>query len=451
MDASASGRARRMTRVARVGSKLATAAARAKAQEIFASRTPNGKTDRSREIASVADVAKELGSMRGVMAKFGQMLSYVSTPLDSTIRTGLSSLQDQAPPMSNDLVEEVFDQEFGRPPAEIFETWDPDPIASASIGQVHRAITMDGEAVAVKVQYPGIRETLFADLANLRLVARAFRFAFPAMDTDSIVTEISARITEELDYEKEAANQQLFADFYHGHPFIRIPGVRHDLTRPRVLVTELAAGLRFADFLHEDQEERDLAGETIFRFVFRSLYKLQCFNGDPHPGNYLFDGDGRVTFIDFGMTKYFVSEDISTFEEMVNAAVIQASPVAFRRAIVKAGLIAPNCTLSDEQVYHFFEPFYASIAKDAEFTFSDDYTTALFAHMFDKNEPVAKFLQVSEPFVVIQRINLGLYSILASLSATANFRSISAEIWPFTQHPASTELGRREKDWLSDR
>ena len=127
MDASASGRARRMTRVARVGSKLATAAARAKAQEIFASRTPNGKTDRSREIASVADVAKELGSMRGVMAKFGQMLSYVSTPLDSTIRTGLSSLQDQAPPMSNDLVEEVFDQEFGRPPAEIFETWIPTP------------------------------------------------------------------------------------------------------------------------------------------------------------------------------------------------------------------------------------------------------------------------------------------------------------------------------------
>ncbi len=440
-----------MTKVARVGSKLATAAARAKAQAIFAARKPDGEPDRSREIASVADVAKELGSMRGVMAKFGQMLSYVSTPLDSSIRSGLSSLQDQAPPMSNDLVEEVFAQEFGKPPTEIFETWDPDPIASASIGQVHRAITADGEAVAVKVQYPGIRDTLFADLANLRVIARAFRFAFPAMDTDSIVAEISARIAEELDYEREAANQQRFADFYDGHPFIRIPGVRHDLTSSRVLVTELAAGLRFAEFLREDQRERDLAGETIFRFVFRSLYKLQCFNGDPHPGNYLFDGDGRVTFIDFGMTKYFVPEDISTFEEMVSAAVIQRSPAPFRAAIVKAGLLAPGCTLSDEQVYRFFEPFYESIATDAEFTFSESYTTSLFAHMFDKNDPVAKFLQVSEPFVVIQRINLGLYSILASLSATANFRRISAEIWPFTRYPASTELGRREADWLSGR
>ncbi|MDA8117355.1 MAG: AarF/ABC1/UbiB kinase family protein [Actinomycetota bacterium] len=440
-----------MTKVARVGSKLATAAARAKAQAIFAARKPDGEPDRSREIASVADVAKELGSMRGVMAKFGQMLSYVSTPLDSSIRSGLSSLQDQAPPMSNDLVEEVFAQEFGKPPTEIFETWDPDPIASASIGQVHRAITADGEAVAVKVQYPGIRDTLFADLANLRVIARAFRFAFPAMDTDSIVAEISARIAEELDYEREAANQQRFADFYDGHPFIRIPGVRHDLTSSRVLVTELAAGLRFAEFLREDQRERDLAGETIFRFVFRSLYKLQCFNGDPHPGNYLFDGDGRVTFIDFGMTKYFVPDDISTFEEMVSAAVIQRSPAPFRAAIVKAGLLAPGCTLSDEQVYRFFEPFYESIATDAEFTFSESYTTSLFAHMFDKNDPVAKFLQVSEPFVVIQRINLGLYSILASLSATANFRRISAEIWPFTRYPASTELGRREADWLSGR
>lgn len=440
-----------MTKVAKVGSKLATAAARAKAQAIFASRKPDGETDRSREIASVADVARELGSMRGVMAKFGQMLSYVSTPLDSSIRSGLSSLQDQAPPMSNELVEQVFAREFGRAPSEVFETWDPDPIASASIGQVHRAITPDGNAVAVKVQYPGIRETLFADLANLRLIARAFRFAFPAMDTDSIVTEISARITEELDYIKEAANQQLFADYYSGHPFIRIPGVRHDLSTPLVLVTELAAGLRFADFLKEDQRERDLAGETIFRFVFRSLYRLQCFNGDPHPGNYLFDGDGRVTFIDFGMTKYFVPGDLAIFEEMVKAAVIDRSPVAFRDAIEKAGLLAIGCTLSDEDVYRFFEPFYESIATDSEFTFSEDYTTALFAHMFGKNDPVAKFLQVSEPFVVIQRINLGLYSILASLSATANFRSVSAEIWPFTQYPASTELGRREAEWLREK
>ena len=444
-------RAKRMAQIARAGSKMASQTALSKAREIFTSRRPGKPIDRSREIRSTQDVARELGSMRGVMAKFGQMLSYVSTPLDTQVREGFASLQDSAPPMSTELVEQVFLDEFGLLPSALYAEWDAEPIASASIGQVHRAITHSGVAVAIKVQYPGISETLTADLANLRLVARGFRFAFPSLDTDSVVAEIASKITEELDYVKEARSQKTFHDFYRGHPFIRIPGVFDELSTSRVLVTELGEGLRFNELINEDATQRNLAGETIFRFVFRSLYQLRSFNGDPHPGNYLFDGDGKVTFLDFGLTKSFTPGDIDIFESMIRAMVIDESPAEFRSAIERAGLLTSGCPLDDSAIYQHFEPFYDSIINDGPFAFNDDYTTRLFAHTFDQKAQIAKYLMVSPPFVVIQRINLGLYSILASLGASANFRRIAEEIWPFVLGNPSTPLGELESAWQVDR
>ena len=442
-------RARRMSQIAKAGSKMASRAAWSKAQAIFSSQAPGSMIDRSREIRSAQDVARELGSMRGVMAKFGQMLSYVSTPLDPQIRAGFADLQDNAPPMSNDLVSQVFSQEFGSLPEDIFAQWDPDPIASASIGQVHRAITHSGVAVAVKVQYPGIGATLKADLANLRLVARGFRFAFPSMDTNSIVAEISERIVEELDYRKEAQNQNAFSEFYRGHPFIKIPRVLPQYCTSKVLATELGSGVRFGEFVKSDQNAKDLAGETIFRFVFRSLYQMRSFNGDPHPGNFLFNGDSTVTFLDFGLTKHFAAAEIDRFELIISSMVIRKNPAEFRNAIEEAGLLDLDCRLPDNEIFHHFEPFYESVIQDAQFTFDDEYTTRLFAHAFDQKSAIAKYLKVSPPFVVIQRINLGLYSILAALGATANFRKIAEEIWPFTLGKATTKLGLQERDWLN--
>ena len=138
-----------------------------------------------------------------------------------------------------------------------------------------------------------------------------------------MVAEIRERLTEELDYRHEAANQQRFAAFYRGHPFIRIPAVLPSLSTSRVLTCELVDGASWQDILGWDQHERDLAGETLFRFVFRSLYRMRAFNGDPHPGNYLFHGDGRVTFLDFGLVRYFSPEELHVFESMVRAAAVE--------------------------------------------------------------------------------------------------------------------------------
>ena len=169
-------------------------------------------------LQTAEDVAATLGAMKGVMMKIGQMASYVDDGLSPAVRHTLARLQDSVPPMSPALAAAVVAEELGAPPERAFARWDPQPIAAASIGQVHRAVTLDGRAVAVKVQYPGIAETIAADLRNVALLRRMLRIAVPAQDAGAPISELRDRIAEELDYRREAASQRLLAAYYDGHP-----------------------------------------------------------------------------------------------------------------------------------------------------------------------------------------------------------------------------------------
>src|SRR4029077_12905010 len=179
--------------------------------------------------------------------------------------------QDSIPPMSAELAARVITEELGSPPEQAFAQWDPEPIAAASIGQVHRAITRDGQAVAVKVQYPRIAETMAADLDNVALLRRMLRITAPSQDVDALITELRDRVLEELDYRREAANQTLLHEYFAGHPTISVPAIVGELSTQRVVTSELVTGARFAELADWPQQERDLAGETMYRFVFRSL------------------------------------------------------------------------------------------------------------------------------------------------------------------------------------
>ena len=256
-------------------------------------------------LRTAQDVADTLGTMKGVLMKIGQLASYVDEGLAPPARRVLSRLQDSVPPMSPELAAGVIEAELGAAPERIFKEWDPLPIAAASIGQVHRAITTDGQAVAVKVQYPGIAETIAADLGNVGLIRSLLKMAVPSQDVTALIEELRERIGEELDYVREAENQRQFAAYFDGHPTARVPKIVDELSTARVITSELAAGARFGEMLDWPQEEKDLAAETIYRFTFRSLYGLHAFNGDPHPGNYLFEPGGQVTFLDFGLVKHF--------------------------------------------------------------------------------------------------------------------------------------------------
>jgi protein-tyrosine-phosphatase len=342
----------------------------------------------------------------------------------------------------------------GAPPERVFVEWDPVPLASASIGQVHRAVVVDPttgleRAVAVKVQYPGVGDSIAADLSNADLLGALLKQGFGGLDPAEMVGEIKARITDELDYRLEAQNQAVFAEHYRGHPFIHVPEVLTSHSTARVLTTELVSGHSWGELLTWSQDERDLAGETLFRFVFRSLYGMRLFNGDPHPGNYLFHGDGRVTFLDFGLVKRFSDDEMATFIAMVRSAAYDHDGPAFRRIIEQAGMLQPGCPASDDEIGEYFSQFYESVRTDAPVTWSGEYASRIVRHTFDRSSPISQYATVPKAFVFIQRINLGLYALLGELHASGNYRRIAEELWPFVDGPPSTELGRREATWLA--
>jgi hypothetical protein len=224
----------------------------------------------------------------------------------------------------------------------------------------------------------------------------------------------AAQVVEELDYRLEADNQRLFADYYEGHPFIHIPTVVDELCAERVLTTELAAGARFDEVERWSQAERDLAAEAVFRFVFGSLYRLHAFNGDPHPGNCLFRPGGQVTFLDFGLVKRF----------------------------------------DREEVEDYFGHFYDFVQRDEVSTITSEFASETVRRFFDASGPYGPIMRAANippTFVIIQRINLGLYAIFGQLHATANWRRISEELWPFVNGTPSTDLGRRAAAWAAER
>ena len=400
-------------------------------------------------LRTAQDVADTLGTMKGVLMKIGQLASYVDDGIAPPARRILGRLQDSVPPMSPELAAGVIEAELGAPPERIFKEWDPLPIAAASIGQVHRAITADGQAVAVKVQYPGIAETIAADLGNVALIRSLLKMAVPSQDVTALIEELRERISVELDYVREAENQRRFAAHFDGHPTIRVPKIIDELSTARVLTSELAGGARFGEMLHWSQEEKDLAAETIYRFTFRSLYELRAFNGDPHPGNYLFEPGGHVTFLDFGLVKYFTPGELDPLIQMIESLCLRDDPEGFRLAMEEADFLEPGAPIPTEDVVAHMSLFYDSIRERGPRAMTSAYSSAVARRYMDFKSPLAAYAKIPRPYVIVQRINLGLFAILGEMHATADWRGISEEIWPFVQAPPSTLMGEAEAPWLA--
>jgi predicted unusual protein kinase regulating ubiquinone biosynthesis (AarF/ABC1/UbiB family) len=444
----------RRAHLARLGGRAGADFARHRARRVFANAARQAELDQEFELRTAAQVADALGNMKGAFMKLGQMASYLDIGLPPHVREALAGLQQDAPPMSAELAAGMVERELGAPPDRLFLEWDPVPIASASIGQVHRAITRDERPVAVKVQYPGVDDAIRSDLDSAGLIFGAMGLALPGFDPGPVVDEIRFRVTEELDYRLEARNTQLFADFYRHHPFISVPDVVPELSSARVLTTDLAEGVRFEEMTGWSQDERNLAAEAIYRFVFRSLYRVHAFNGDPHPGNYLFRPGGRVTFLDFGLVKHFTAPEIDVFGEMIRMMVIERDLPRFRAVIERIGLLAPGTPVSDSEVLDYYSHFYEFVMEDAEVTVTPEWSTEAAARYFDPTGPygpIIKAANLPRSFVIIQRINLGLMAILGDLAATANFRRIANELWPWVDAPPSTPMGEAEARWLADR
>jgi predicted unusual protein kinase regulating ubiquinone biosynthesis (AarF/ABC1/UbiB family) len=403
---------------------------------------------------SAQEVSQTLGQMKGALMKLGQLASFIDNTLPDNAKEALATLQKSAPPMVKELTFEVFKDSFGRYPDEVFKVFKSDPLAAASIGQVHFALTKKGDPVAVKIQYPNIKESIIADLNNLNLISIIKPFLWKGLDLEALMAELKERLLEEVDYLIEAKNQMTFYEFYKHHPFIKIPLVYSDYSTDKILTTEFISGKSFYEIKAASQNERNLAAEAIYRFAFRSIYHMLAFNGDPHPGNYLFHSKGVVTFLDFGLVKHFTVDDIAQTFEIIRYGALTPDKAKLRQAIENCGFIKKQAPVNDEELYDFSEIFLALVKQDCDFTIDPRWASevsrrVLFGYTSHKN--VINYANLPANYAILQRINLGLLAVMGQLNATANWRKISEEIWPEIQGPPSSYLGHLEKKWLEDK
>ncbi|MGH9275710.1 MAG: ABC1 kinase family protein [Acidimicrobiales bacterium] len=446
----ATSRAGRNAEMARLGARVGGSAASNRARWLFASAERKEELNAQLELRTAEDIAGTLGNMKGALMKVGQLASFVDDGMPEPVRQALAQLQADAPPMSPDLAAGVVRDELGAPPETLFAEWDPVPIAAASIGQVHRALTKDGRAVAVKVQYPGVDEAIRSDLDGFDTAMSPAGLLYKNFDVAPFIEEIRERIGEELDYRVEAANQRLFADYYRGHPFIEVPDVVDELSTGRVLTTDLAVGARFSEVESWSQAERDLAGEAIIRFVYRSLYRLQAFNGDPHPGNYLFRPSGRVTFLDFGLVKQYSDDEADQMMDLAQNMVIKPDLAGARGAAERAGYYPAGAPVSDQEIWDFSITFWEMVQKDELFRFTPEYASEVARRFLlgrATHGDAVKYANMPARWVILQRINVGLIAILGRLQAEANWHRIALEMWPATGAGPSTPLGHEEAAW----
>ena len=303
-------------------------------------RTPERAeaAQQERTAALVNELVDQLSRMRGAAMKVGQMISMVELdglPEDQQreLQTKLASLRDSVPPVPFPKLERMMRDELGGPLTMVFSEFEEQAFAAASIGQVHRAVTVDGEQVAVKVQYPGVAEAVDTDLRNAMLLLPLVKRLAPGIDARSLFAELRERIGEELDYELEAQHQRRVERKFRGHPFILVPRVDTALSTRRVLVTEYVLGDKFDTIRRRDEAERDRYAEIVFRFYFGLAYRDRIALGDPHPGNYLLRADGKVAFLDYGLLRDVSPERVEA-ERAIAIAVRNKDAGSLKAALI---------------------------------------------------------------------------------------------------------------------
>ncbi|KAA0098021.1 AarF/ABC1/UbiB kinase family protein [Mycolicibacterium sp. P1-18] len=244
-----------------------------------------------------------LGELKGGAMKVGQALSVMEAAVPEQFgepyREALTKLQKDAPPLPAAKVHRVLDAQLGTKWRERFSSFDDTPIASASIGQVHKAVWGDGREVAVKIQYPGADEALRADLKTMRRMVSVFRQLSPGADVQGVVDELIERTEMELDYRLEAANQRAFAKGYRDHPHFVVPAVV--ASAPKVVVAEWIEGIPMAQIIRNGTpDQRDVMGTRLFELTYDAPGRIKLMHGDAHPGNFMLLPGDKMGILDFG-------------------------------------------------------------------------------------------------------------------------------------------------------
>lgn len=308
----AKGRARRAMKVGGLATSVGSGYLREALLSPFRHPTKREEAMLDTHIATAMKIVESSQELRGAFTKLVQLLSMRDDILPAQMLDVLSSVQSSVPPMDYPLIREQVRKELGSAPEEIFAEFDEEAFAAASLGQVHRAVTKEGVEVVVKVQYPGVEDSVRQDLQNikalLRTLTRVGRDVLrQKIDSSQVYAELEERLHEELDYENEARNIRLFRRMFADDPEVLIPAVYPEFSSRRVLTMEKLEGYSFADILAPGVEQslKDWVAVKYFRVLWRQLFEYGVLHTDPNPGNYLVTFHPKLGILDFGAIRIF--------------------------------------------------------------------------------------------------------------------------------------------------
>ncbi|HEV2346816.1 MAG TPA: AarF/ABC1/UbiB kinase family protein [Actinocrinis sp.] len=378
-----------------------------------------------------------LGELKGGAMKFGQALSVFEAALPDELarpyRAALTGLQENAPALPAASVHKSLAAAFGPHWRAKFESFTDRPAAAASIGQVHRAVWHDGRDVAVKIQYPGAGKALLGDLNQLARISRLFGMLVPGIEVKPLITELRARIAEELDYAAEAAAQSAYAKGYADDPDITVPDVVEQAGT--VLVTEWLPGIPLATVIASGtQAQRDRAGTLLVRFLYSGPQRVGLLHADPHPGNFRLvptsddanpdEPDGwRLGVLDFGAVNRLPDGMPEAIGIALRGALAgNADEVA--ETLRTEGFLKPGTQLDPTAVLDYLSPLIEPL-RVARFSFNREWLRRQASHLANGKNPAASLgrrLNLPPSYLLIHRVTMGGLGILCQLGATVPVR-----------------------------
>ncbi|MBN6034270.1 AarF/ABC1/UbiB kinase family protein [Amycolatopsis sp. 195334CR] len=373
-----------------------------------------------------------LGTLKGGAMKFGQALSVfeaaVPDEMAAPYREALTKLQSAAPPMPARQTHRVLAEQLGRSWRERFAEFSDEPAASASIGQVHRAVWHDGREVAVKVQYPGADEALRSDLRQLQRLSRLFQAFVPGTEVKPLLAELADRMDEELDYRSEAENQRGFAKAFDGDDQVLVPKVV--ASAPKVVVTEWITGTPLSRIIAEGTtEQRNEAGRLLAEFHYSSPVRAHLLHSDPHPGNFMLLDDGRLGVIDFGAVARLPNGAPPMLGVIMRLA-LDGESVKLLEALRQEGFVRSGTVLDPADVQAYLAPFVAPLTTE-RFHFTRRWAQKQAGRLGDtrgQDFRTGRSLNLPPNWLLIHRVTAGAVGILCQLDAEIALRSI-VEHW----------------------
>ncbi len=376
-----------------------------------------------------------LGQLKGGAMKFGQAMSVMEAAMPEEMvapyRATLTKLQESGPPMGADRVHTILAEELGpRWASTKLVEFEDVPAASASIGQVHRAVWRDGREVAVKIQYPGAGQALLSDLNQIARVARMAGSWVPGVDIKPIMDELRARMSEELDYHLEAANQRHFARAFRDDEDVLVPDVLVD--SPQVLVTEWVEGMPLARIIREGTtEERDEAASLYLEFLLRAPNRARMLHADPHPGNFRITDDGRLGVMDFGAVNRLPDGLPPAMGRLLTAA-LAGDAEEVEQGLRTEGFIRRGVEMDPEALLGYLRPLVEPILHE-EFTFNRQWLRSAANHVQDPRRPqflVGMKLNLPPEYLLIHRVWLGGLGVLSQIGGTVPLREMICAYLP---------------------